>query len=227
MASCNSYYDNKIEMINQKVNMEQHDKCSFAVNGLTSVKQDDDYINFETAQSRGSGQYMLTDYNQNNLKSLVETAVCSPTVNFSDGNGKDQRHIDTDSKMIFSKVRSEKKHQKQLFERPFKSMPYLGKGLHYVDDESYLVSAEPTRVGRQCSALSGVFIENQFTPLVPNLAEQVQNPYNIIPEDNDNKWIRGGISTRNIVKDIDYLRRCGNKEEKELFVQNKKYMQRN
>ena len=108
---------------------------------------------------------------------MIERATENATINFRDGNGTNMKNIDDDSKTLFSKVKSEKKHQKQLFERPFKSMPFLGRGVHFVDDESFLHSPEVTRVSRQCSSLAGVFIENQFTPLVPSLSEHVQNHY--------------------------------------------------
>lgn len=227
MSNCNSYFDNKIDMVDNKVESAYMPHRPFTVNDLTSVRQDDDYVNFEIAQSKGSGQYVLTDYNNNNREQLIDTATQNATINFGLTVGKDQANIDADSKATFSKVKHERKHQKQLFERPFKSMPFLGRGVHFVDDESYLNSPETTRTKRQCSSLSGVFIENQFTPLVPTLKEHVQNHYHIIPEDNDARWVRGGIATRNIVKDIDYFSRCQNDDTVKVELANrKKYMQR-
>lgn len=239
MAACNSYFQNKIDLVDQKgnINHEPEPKLipddsncirAFTVNDLSSIRNDDDYINYETAQSQGTGQYFLNDYNQNNPNCLLDRATMNATVNFRDGNGKNQRNIDADSLMTFSKVKHERKHQKQLFERPFKTMPYLGRGQHRVEDESFLLSGETSRVSKQCGSTAGVFIENQFTPLVDNLREHVQNPYNIIPEDSSVRFVRGGISTRNIVKDVDYLSRCNDEESiKNQLIQKKKFMQRN
>tara|TARA_E500000178_G_scaffold311528_1_gene327542 strand:+ start:1402 stop:2085 length:684 start_codon:yes stop_codon:yes gene_type:complete len=225
MSSCSKYYDNKIKMVDTKGEEDLTPHRPFTVNDLTSLRQDRDYVDFEIAQSKGSGQYVLKDYNDNHRENMIERATENATINFRDGNGTNMKNIDDDSKTLFSKVKSEKKHQKQLFERPFKSMPFLGRGVHFVDDESFLHSPEVTRVSRQCSSLAGVFIENQFTPLVPSLSEHVQNHYHIIPEDNCNKWVRGGIPTRDLVKDIDYFSRCSNDDEiKQGLVQRKKYL---
>lgn len=210
MSSCSNFVDTKINMVNDKNESSLKPHRPFHVNDLSSIKQDRDYIDFEIAQSKGSGQYVLTDLNDNQRKNLIESATENPRINFKDGMGFDQRNIDVDSKVSFSKVKSEKKHQKQLFERPFKSMPYLGRGYHSVDDESFLNSPEITRQSKNCSAMAGVFIENQYTPLIPTLSEHVQNTYHLIPEDNNKKWLRGGIPTRDIVKDIDYFSRCHN-----------------
>ena len=48
-------------------------------------------------------------------------------------------------------------------------------------------------------------IYTHFIPLVPHLAENVQNVDHIIPT----YWVRGGMSTRTIVRNIDYLKSCG------------------
>ena len=144
MSNCNSYIKSKLPEVNKEV--EQPSKCrGFSVNGLTSVKNDGDYIEFDINQSRGSNEYVMTDHNQNNRTNLIETATCNPTINFKDGKGTNIRDINADTNAIFSKVKYERKHQKQLFERPFATMPYIGKGVHKVNDESFLMAQETTR----------------------------------------------------------------------------------
>jgi len=46
---------------------------------------------------------------------------------------------------------------------------------------------------------------DRFVPLLPELEEQVQNPKNLIPE----YWVRGGMDTRAVIRNIDYLKTCG------------------
>ena len=80
---------------------------------------------------------------------------------------------------------------------------------------------EPTKEKRQCNALSGITIDNYFTPLIDHLRDNVQDPIHIVPEYVSEGWIRGGSNTRLIVRDIDYLERCGyqymNKTNNESF----------
>ena len=101
----------------------------------------------------------------------------------------------------------------------------MGRGSGNSEIEHQVLQGEQTREKRECNVLSGVTIENFFTPLIDIVEENVQKPENLIQEDNDKKWIRGGIPSRQIVKDIDYLQRCSdNLNNKELLVNRKGYL---
>jgi hypothetical protein len=55
-------------------------------------------------------------------------------------------------------------------------------------------------MGRSVNVLSGVSI-NRFTPMLESIAQTIQNPQHIIPEDAKDGWVRGGMSSRNMVRD--------------------------
>jgi hypothetical protein len=223
MTSCNSYIKtNKLNLSDTKQNLPNTRK--FSVQDLTSIKQDEDYINFDIEQSEATADHIFATNNNNKKKESHKTALENPTQNWRDGIGTDNNNINSDTKIRYGKVKYERKHQKQLFQRPFLTIPYIGRGELYVDKESYLLSGESTGSSKQCNALAGKFLENQFTPLVPNLKDNIQNTNNLIPEDNQIDWIRGGISTRNIVKDIDYFNRCNDDNDIKKALVNKKQM---
>ena len=181
--------------INEKLKCQQQ----------TSLNSDTDAKLFDVISSMGSGDYMLEDFHKLYSDSFVEDATQCPDVNFDDGYGVSQRFID-DEKRI-GKLSTCKAGKCSLMTRPF-NMPYLGKGPHNVDDESILLSSDDTvqRLGKKYNREA--YIQNQFVPLVPNLQNNVQNPDNIIPEDSKVDWVRGGIDTTQIPKDVDYLQRC-------------------
>ena len=77
-------------------------------------------------------------------------------------------------------------------------------GYILTSQKSKLLSGEDTHMDKSCDTLSGVSID-RFTPLVPCLKENVQDTKHIIPQ----YWVRGGMSTRNIIRNIDYMRTCG------------------
>jgi hypothetical protein len=226
MSNCNAYIKSKLQLKkDENVIPPINSVRCFGAPGLTSVKNDQDYIDYDIEQSKGTYNYVSSDHNQNNRQHLIESATCSPTINFKDGKGTSLRDIDIDSKVTFSKVKYERKHQKQLHERPFRTMPYIGRGTHKVNDESFIMSGETTKQGKQCSSLAGVTIDNFFTPLVPSLQATVQNSKHIIPEESKRDWVRGGMSTRNIIKDIDYFSRCQDDDSvKQALVEKKQFM---
>ena len=52
---------------------------------------------------------------------------------------------------------------------------------------------------------------NYFLPMIPKLKTEVQDNKHIIPEDSKGDWVRGGLPTRQMVRNQDYLRRCQEK----------------
>ena len=44
------------------------------------------------------------------------------------------------------------------------------------------------------------------------LEKEVQDPNHLIQENVDKDWIHGGIPTREIMRNIDYLKRCNNEK---------------
>lgn len=59
------------------------------------------------------------------------------------------------------------------------------------------------------SSIRGKEID-RFVPLIPELEEQVQNPKNLIPT----YWVRGGMDTKTVIRNMDYLQTCGLKNKK-------------
>ena len=50
----------------------------------------------------------------------------------------------------------------------------------------------------------GVSID-RFDPLLPEVKKQIQNPKHLIPT----FWVRGGMDTKTVIRNIDYLKTCG------------------
>jgi hypothetical protein len=120
-----------------------------------------------------------------------------------DGSGK---FINQNTNMRFGKM-TEQEGRKELPTRLFIGAPLMSTGqseLKNTDLSSRLKYSEDTRVKKSASNLSGLSIDN-FIPLVPNIADNIQNPEHIIPE----YWVRGGMNSRSVHRNINYLRSCG------------------
>jgi hypothetical protein len=86
--------------------------------------------------------------------------------------------------------------------RPFLSVPFMGGGRGNAQVETLLQHAEFTRMGKACDTVTEVFFTNQFQPLVPELAKEIQNPKNIVPEVAAPGWIRGGLPSREYIRNV-------------------------
>ena len=99
------------------------------------------------------------------------------------------------------------KSKKELDTRLFPGTPLVSRGqsvLKNPDLSSRLKYGEDTRVTKSNNVATAYSADN-FIPLVPHLAENVQNTEHIIPT----YWVRGGMSTRTVIRNIDYLKSCG------------------
>ena len=63
-------------------------------------------------------------------------------------------------------------------------------------------------------------IEYRYTPLVNNLKDY-QHPNHIIPENIDKNWIRGGNSSREMLKNPNTLEKLGFKYNGKFWEKNK------
>ena len=107
----------------------------------------------------------------------------------------------------------------QLTERPYLTTGNLIKGYYNVDVESVIRPGIRGKDDRPCNSLSGVTIGNYFTPMIPKLQEEVQNEKHIIPEDSMQSCVRGGLPTRQMARNEDYLRRCQQKTQQKTQPQ--------
>lgn len=132
-------------------------------------------------------------------------AMSYPTMLARDGYGwtsKDGCNIHEDSEMRLGQRITAYKGPKSLRTRVFAGGPNLQRGVYYADVESKIRPGETTTAGRSVNVLSGVSI-NRFVPMLESLAQTIQNPQHIIPEDAHDGWVRGGLSSRNLVRDED------------------------
>lgn len=112
-----------------------------------------------------------------------------------------------DSTLLRNTLQNKDERKKELDTRVFPGSPYMGRGqgiLENTDLNSRLNFGEDTRTSKSNNITSS-YSANNFTPLVPSLANNIQNPEHIIPT----YWVRGGMNTRVVLNNIDYLKSCG------------------
>lgn len=203
----------------------------------TKGYDDECYIDVHLSQSMGPGNYKLyNNYHcEEHAKKVSDISNNNPYVFIKNGHGVSRKNIDGSTELRIGKTKENPKCPQQLFHRPYKTTPFKGKGLStdrkdkdlkkFFNTESNLLQGELTHDRRECNVLSGVTIPHFFTPLVPHLKDNVQNPEHLIEEIAEDGWIRGGAPSRLIIRDVDYLQRCGyshmNKTANEDFWEEK------
>ena len=212
MSSNELIFDNTNSEIEQQRNCVIQDTAKpYNLHMRTHSHDDECYIDIHTAQSRGPGNYQVSNHFQCEplIPEAVATATQNPAVFFKNGVDIDGAVVDNSTKLRIGKTRKHPRCPDQLFTRPYLTVPFMGRGSGNMNLETQMVPGEDTSSKRQCNVLAGVTIPNFFTPMVPHLKDNVQNPEHIVEEVVDDNWIRGGAPSRLVVRDIDYLQRCG------------------
>jgi hypothetical protein len=216
-------FDKNNTMIQQERNcIDKRDGSKrFNVNYKAMAHDDKCFIDIDTRQSIGPGNYGVTNLYDCTclIPDVIKTATDNVCVPFKNGNDVAPCVIDDSSKLRIGLQKKFPKCNQQLFERPYLTVPYMGRGQLNVDEDSVLKFAEDTKLKRSSNVLSGITIANSFTPLLPYLEWNVQNPQHLIEEEQG--WIRSGAPSRLVVRDSDYSTRCGksymNKTTNESF----------
>ena len=193
--NCVDLKGNKQLNVNYKA-MSHDDKC---------------FVDIQTRQSLSPGVYQTTSHYdcECNIPSTVNTATDNVLMFYRNGYDVASCVVDGSTGLRIGANKKFPKCPQQLFTRPYLTVPYMGRGPGNMVLESQINPGEDTSARRSCNTLSGISIPHFFTPLVPHLDYNVQNPQHIVQEVVDEGWVRGGANSRLIVRDVNYLEQCG------------------
>lgn len=216
MSSNELNFDKSNQMLQSERNCVNFDGSKkFNINYKGMSYDDKCFVDIQTRQSIGPGNYGITNYFDECECMMPQTVKnCTDNIAVSlgrNGYGTEQACVvDSGSSMrIGLQRRYPKCNQREgLLQRPYLTTPLMAKGVFNCDGDSELKFAEQTGVKRSCNTLSGITIPHQYTPLVPHLEFNVTNEKHIIQEVFPG-WVRGGNNSRNIIKNVDYSSRCG------------------
>ena len=158
-------------------------------------------IRSKTEQSLAAGDYYTSNYHHYNPHGVLGAAYQEPTVMPWDGYGVGGRTIESDSKLRILQTQTRVAAPMHPQGRPIKTVPYMGGGRGNPFMESLLQQSEMVRDRKSTATVSDVFYQQHFTPMIPLLRKNIQDPHHYVEEINDPTWVRGGAMSRNIVRD--------------------------
>lgn len=151
------------------------------------------FVDTQTRQSIGSGNYILTNYYDEcdcMMPQTVKNATDNVCINFRNGVGGTEQPcvVDEGSRLRWGLMRKYPHCRQTLYTRPYLSTPFMGRGYLKPDLESELIYSDQVKEKRSSGALSGVTIPNYFSPLIDHLSYNVQNIHHIQTESLDPAW---------------------------------------
>jgi len=147
-------------------------------------------------------KYLLSDYNVNS-SSYVQFATKQPSVLFSGivhGNGINGHVVDNETALTMKNTNDRPLEKLQLNQRPFATVPYLGKGGFDPTLESQLQQGEIASDKKSINTITEQsFMGYSLYPTDTKMQERVSNPSYNVEEYALDGWIRGGIPSRELV----------------------------
>jgi hypothetical protein len=143
--------------------------------------------------------YML-DNQFGNSKSddHVKFATMNPNINFRGTlGGLPGSAVDYDSLLLIKTDQERSFERLQLHQRPFLTIPYLGRGATDPVMESRLLQGEVSTDKKSVSTIMDKpYTEQKDFPMMDSLKDRVSNPVFSVEEAALNGWVRGGQSSR-------------------------------
>jgi len=183
---------------------------NYMFDNVTSLNDDSCYISERQNQNSKYGSYHVTNYfNECGLKKPIEFATSQPNIFVNGGYGNagvNGCNINEDSMMKIGSIQNREKCKISLYTRPFATVPYLGRGPFNPVEESRLQQGEYVRNVKSCNTVTEQSFANlTYTPMIPSVKSNITNPHNLVQEAADEGWIRGGLPTRDLVRDVNYM----------------------
>ena len=139
-------------------------------------------------------EYTLDDVQ--NGDSYVQFATSAPTINFRGtvGGGLPGSAVDFDSLLMIKADQQRAFEKLQLIQRPFATVPYLGRGAIDPALESQLRQGEAASERKSESTGSeSMYVEY---PIMDSVKDRVTNPTYSVEEAALDGWVRGGQASR-------------------------------
>lgn len=184
---------------------------NYTFDNLSRLGDDVCYNTERQKQNSSYGSYNITNYFSNNcgLKQPLVFATSQPNIFVNGGYGNSGVggcNIDSDSNLKIGSEQNKPKCRISLQTRPFTTVPYLGRGSHNPVQESRLQQGDFITNKKSCTTTTEMsHIDYRHTPMIPSLRASVTNPANLVEGVASEGWIRGGLPSRELIRDQDYL----------------------
>ena len=179
----------------------------YTFNNITRLGDDKSDLSQRSVRNSNASSYMLDNFRPAcPMGSAIDFATSQPNVNFTGSHqvGIGGCNIDENSNLLLTSL-NRPKCRISLLQRPFATVPFLGRGKSNAVLESQIQQGDLAN-NRKSAYPSSEFSYGPyvFTPLVPSLKATIANPANLIEGVAADGWIRGGVPSRELVRDKEY-----------------------
>ena len=183
---------------------------SYMFDSISRIGNDNCYIDQRSIQNAEFSNYMLQNYfaSDCSMKNPISLATTQPGVFYNGGYnvGAGGCNINDSSKLLIGSIQTNPRCRIDLFQRPFATVPFLGRGSVNPIVESQIQQGELNINKRSVTNLGEKsYIKYHQTPLLPSIKNKMTNPANCVEGVASEGWIRGGVPSRELTRDKDFF----------------------
>jgi hypothetical protein len=160
-----------------------------------------------TLQNTEYATYMLDGFRPAcPLSNAIDFATSQPNINFTGSyqTSVGGSNINENSQLLINDL-SRTKCRISLTQRPYSTVPYLGRGKCDPLLESQIQQGDFANNKKSINPSSETcYMQYSQTPLLPTLKATISNPANLIENNAAEGWIRGGLPSRELARDKEY-----------------------
>ena len=176
----------------------------FKFNNMTNINEDSCALTQNNLENMESLNYNLKNFfPECPMEEAISFATQQPNifVNGSHQVGINGCNINQNSQLRDTPI-TRPPCRINLLQRPFATVPFLGRGRSNVNLESNLREGTVLFNNRSTNPSTETsFINYTNYPLIPSVQATTANASNLIEIDRDRGWVRGGLSARNLARD--------------------------
>lgn len=186
------------------INMAQ--SYGYTFDNMSRIGNDSCCIDQRSIENVESCNYTLQNYfaSDCSMKKPIHLATMQPGINYKGGFnvGAGGCNIDSNSDLTIGTIQTHPKCRIDLFQRPFSTVPYLGRGSVDPVLEAEMQQGEMGTNKKSVSRLSEYsYISYSNTPLMGDVRDRVTNPAYCVEGVASDGWIRGGVPSRELTRD--------------------------
>jgi hypothetical protein len=188
---------------------------NYTFDNISRIGNDNCNIDQNSIQNTQAANYMLQNYfaADCSMKNPISLATTQPGVMYNGGYnvGAGGCNIDDSSNLQIGTIQTHPRCRIDLFQRPFATVPYLGRGAVNPIMEAQIQQGESLTNKRSVNNLSEKsYIRYSQTPLLQSVKDKINNPANCVEGVASEGWIRGGVPSRELTRDKDYFKKHTN-----------------
>lgn len=182
----------------------------YKFDNTTRIGDDSCSLSQENIQNTHASTYMLNNFfvQDCGMARPISFATKQPNVFYNGSHqvGLGGCNVDVNSELMIGTINTNPKCRISLYQRPFATVPYLGRGKSNPVLESQIQQGDMVTNKKSVNTTTEqTFINYTNYPLIPSIKATITNPANLVEGVAADGWIRGGLPSRELVRDQDYL----------------------